>query len=150
MAGGHFSQRNPLSLPEGYEISLGDTNICSSHAVQLLAFALGLLSPRLTIAQESTLLPTTQGCEHLLATLQQSSVHTVGDSKTEWLWNISFPFFLCFPSGILILSARNRVSLLVCLDNSHAENLQEKGTDFLHKLLVRQLNGWLLPLQKIY
>lgn len=36
------------------------------------------------------------------------------------------------------------------LDNSHAENLQENGTDFLHKLLVQQLNGWLPPLQKIY
>lgn len=64
--------------------------------------------------------------------------------------NFTFPFFLCFPSGILILSAWNSQSLWIYLDNSHAENLQEKGSDFLHKLLAQQLNGWLLPLQKIY
>lgn len=77
-------------------------------------------------------------------------MHTAEDIQTEQIWNFSFPFFLCFPSGILILSAWNRESLWLYLDNSHAENLQEKGTDFLHKLLVQQLNGWLLPLQKIY
>lgn len=48
------------------------------------------------------------------------------------------------------LSAQHRVLLSVYLHNSHAEKLQEKGVDFLHKLLVQQLNRWLLPFQKIY
>lgn len=109
-------------------------------------------SPRRAIAQEGALFsfPTIQGCEHLLATFQHDSVHTVEDIQTEWNWNFSFPFFLCFPCGNLILSTWNREFLWLYLDNSHAENLQQKGTDFLHKLLVQQLNRWLLPLQKIY
>lgn len=95
-----------------------------------------MTSSRLTIAQEGAFsLPTTQGCAHLLATFHQASVHTAEDIKTEWILNYSFPFFLCFPSGILILSAQNEMSLLVYLDNSHAENLQDKGTNFLYKLL---------------
>lgn len=109
-------------------------------------------SPRLAIAQEGALFsfPTTQGCEHLLATFHHNSVHTVEDIQTERIWNFSFPFFLCFSCRNLILSAWNRESLWLYLDNNHAENLQQKGTDFLHKLFVQQLNGWLLPLQKIY
>lgn len=154
MAGYHFSQTSPLVFSWCMGNTFGWQNLLlfPCHTVTHPQMKFTKTSPRLTIAREGAFfsLTTTQGCEHLLATLHQASVHKVEDIQTEWIWNFSFPFFLCFPSRILILSAWNRESLWLYLDNSHAENLQQKGTDFLHKLLVQQLNGWLLPLQKIY
>lgn len=43
LAGDRFSQRNPLSLPDRHETRLGDRNICSSHAMQLLTLIQSLL-----------------------------------------------------------------------------------------------------------
>jgi len=86
MAGDQFSQSNPLSLPDGHEIPLSDRNICSSHATQLLAFRQSLLRQAQDLpllGKGPSSLPTIQGCEHLLATLRQASVHTAKDTKTE-------------------------------------------------------------------
>lgn len=108
MAGYHSSLTNPLSFPDVREIPLGKKNFCSACATQLLTLKWSLLKQ----AQELPLLrkgPSShsllQGCVHLLATFHHASVHTVEDIQAEWIWNFSFPFFLCFPSGNLILSA---------------------------------------------
>lgn len=150
MAGCHSSQTNPLSFPDVCEIPLGNKTFCSSHAPQLLALKWNL-PKHIQDLPSLRKGPSSHSLWHrAVSTFHQASVHTAENIQTEWIWNFSFPFFLCYPSGILILSAWNSQSLWLYLDNSHAENLQEKGSDFLHKLLVQQLNGWLLPLQKIY